>query len=41
MAQEYLRHYEALVQPNAGKVQTGVRSTLSNDSVSDRPPAVT
>jgi glycosyltransferase involved in cell wall biosynthesis len=29
MAQEYLRHYEALAQPNAGRVAAGVRSGLS------------
>jgi glycosyltransferase involved in cell wall biosynthesis len=39
MAQEYLRHYEALVQPNAGEVHAGIRSALSKHSVSDRPPA--
>jgi glycosyltransferase involved in cell wall biosynthesis len=29
MAQEYLRHYEALAQPNAGRVAAGLRSGLS------------
>jgi glycosyltransferase involved in cell wall biosynthesis len=29
MAQEYLRHYEALARPNAGRVAAGVRSGLS------------
>jgi glycosyltransferase involved in cell wall biosynthesis len=39
MAQEYLRHYKALVQPNAGEVHTGLRSTLPKGSVPDRPLA--
>jgi glycosyltransferase involved in cell wall biosynthesis len=29
MAQEYLRQYEALVQPNAGEVHTDLRSTFA------------
>jgi glycosyltransferase involved in cell wall biosynthesis len=39
MAQEYLRHYKALVQPNAGEVHAGIRAALSEGPVSDRPPA--
>jgi glycosyltransferase involved in cell wall biosynthesis len=39
MAQEYLRHYKALVQPNADEVHTGLRSTLPKGSVPDRPLA--
>jgi glycosyltransferase involved in cell wall biosynthesis len=37
MAQEYLRHYTALVQPDVSEVHSGLRSTLSKDSVSERP----
>lgn len=39
MAQEYLRHYKALGKPNAGEVHAGLRSTLSKDSVPERPLA--
>jgi len=35
MAQEYLRHYEALSQPNAGETRAGIMRTSS--SVPDRP----
>jgi glycosyltransferase involved in cell wall biosynthesis len=37
MAQEYLRHYKVLGKPNAGEVRAGLRSALSEGSVSDRP----
>ena len=40
MAQEYLRHYKALVQLNAGKVHAGLRSTLSKDLVPDPSSAL-
>jgi glycosyltransferase involved in cell wall biosynthesis len=39
MAQEYLRHYEALVQSKAGAAHVGIRSALSQRSTSDRAPA--
>ena len=39
MAQEYLSHYEALVQPHAGEVHTSIRSVVSKDSAPDRPLA--
>jgi glycosyltransferase involved in cell wall biosynthesis len=39
MAQEYLRHYEALVQSNAREAHAGTRTILSQGSVSDRPLA--
>ena len=37
MAQQYLRHYEALIQPSAGAIHAGIRPTLSEGSVLDRP----
>jgi glycosyltransferase involved in cell wall biosynthesis len=36
MAQEYIRHYAALVQPNAGKAHTGIRPASSQGSVPGR-----
>jgi glycosyltransferase involved in cell wall biosynthesis len=38
MAEEYLRHYEALIQPNARKVQAGSTLPSALGSVPDRAP---
>jgi glycosyltransferase involved in cell wall biosynthesis len=39
MAQEYLRHYEALVQPRAGAAPADIRPILPQGSTPDRLPA--
>jgi hypothetical protein len=39
MAQEYVRHYEALSELNAGEAHAGYRPALSKNSVPDRLPA--
>ena len=39
MAQEYVRHYEALVQPNASALRAGIRPATSHSSAPDPVPA--
>jgi hypothetical protein len=39
MAQDYVRHYEALSKLNEGEAHAGYRPALSKNSVPDRLPA--